>query len=57
MRLVSHLVRARYRDQILFRPAKNGNVNGGVMIRRHGEDRVNGQQSNAASADTLDTIK
>ncbi|MCA9779055.1 MAG: hypothetical protein KC800_20140 [Candidatus Eremiobacteraeota bacterium] len=56
MRLVSHLVRARYRDQILFRPAKNGNVNGGVMIRRRGEERV-GENSNVAPADTLDTIK
>jgi hypothetical protein len=33
MRFVSNLVRARYRNQVLFRPASNGNSAGVGRIR------------------------
>ena len=37
MRLVSNLVRARYRNQVLFRPTSNGNSAGVGRIRINSE--------------------
>ncbi len=52
MRIVSNLIRARYREQILFRPVKNGNVTGRVTIRQDNPERA-GENSNVTPSDTI----
>ena len=52
MRIVSNLVRARSREQLLFRPAKNGNATGRVTIRQVNPEQA-GENSNVAPSDTV----
>ena len=46
MRIVSNLIRARYREQILFRPVKNGNATTGRVTIRQANPEQAGENSN-----------